>query len=831
MPAPGHAAAIGTFIVPIVCCTLLCAGAALFGYFHARSRERGYLAIMLVGLLGACYTAAEALILVTSADGGPAGAPLQYYRIKQIASAFYLFGLPFLLQDYLDLGDAWKRLNLRLALGGLAAAVALSVIAVIIPDHFVSVTAADPLSIAHPVPHVRGLPGAAYHARTALLGAMILYAIAAIAFDMRRNRRLGTPLAVLIGMLVAIATGAVDIVHVYRPITGIALIDANFSRFTVGITTLTVLMMTVSLHDAASRALEATSARLNMEGAIKTIDKSERRFLQLAENISEIFIIHDCANHVVLYVSPSYETVWGASCMSLLSSPDSWLAAVHPDDRTRVMDAFDALPLPDRFELEYRIVAASGVTRWIRDRVSAVRNERGETYRLVRVLDDITERKENEERLIHLAYHDMLTGLPNRKAFFERIDDTLVQAKRLNGQHQKALLFIDMENLKEVNDTLGHDVGDEALVKATARLRSVLRESDYIFRFGGDEFTVILSFITDGLDAGIVADKIIRSLSQAYRIHDSEIFLGLNVGISLYPKDGDAPETLIKNADIALNESKRERNAYKFFEAEMTARAQDRLEIKNRLRHAIDGSQFAMHYQPFVDAAGRIVGMEALIRWDAPGRGLVPPDVFIPIAESTGLIVPIAQWTLHTACAQMRRWTDAGHAGLRVAVNLSPRQFMEDNLADTVTRILRDTGCAPERLELEITEGSMMEHPEAAVEKINELRWLGVTFSIDDFGTGYSSLSYLTRFRINNLKIDKSFILNITRESEYQEITRAIIAMAHNLKIAVIAEGVETAEHASFLRALGCDAMQGYHFSRPVPPEEFARLLEKKTLA
>ena len=457
---------------------------------------------------------------------------------------------------------------------------------------------------------------------------------------------------------------------------------------------------------------------------------------------------------------------------------------------------------------------------------------------LLEAVIDISERKQAEEQIRILAYYDNLTGLPNRTFFKEILNRTLVRARR--RQENSAILIIDIDNFKRINDTLGHTVGDHLLKAAAEKLSACIRKTDsvarldedqtteVVSRLGGDEFVVLLSELVNAQDAVIVAQRMLNDLSRPIMVGDREVFLSASIGISLCPSDGEDVDTLLKNADAAMSHAKsRGSNSYQFYEESMNAAALKRLTLEGELRRAMEHDEFLVHYQPKLDVPTRkITGMEALVRWQHPERGLVSPADFIPLAEETGLIVPIGEWVLRTACAQNKAWQDAGFEPLSVSVNLSSRQFEQQNLTGAVTAALHDTGLAAQYLELEITESMLMRDPEETIMILQAFENKGIRISIDDFGTGYSSLSYLNRFPLDYLKIDRAFVMNITTNPDDAAITTAIVAMAHSLKLKVIAEGVETEEQLAFLRGLGCDEVQGYLFSRPVPAEKFAELLK-----
>jgi diguanylate cyclase (GGDEF)-like protein/PAS domain S-box-containing protein len=434
-------------------------------------------------------------------------------------------------------------------------------------------------------------------------------------------------------------------------------------------------------------------------------------------------------------------------------------------------------------------------------------------------------RKEAESHLTFFANHDTLTRLPNRVMFNERLTQAIARAQRLASM--AAVLFIDLDRFKIINDTLGHDAGDELLKQLAARLRECLREGDTIGRQGGDEFVVLVEGVSDPAQVAGVGQKILDTVARPYLIRGHEFHVTASIGISIYPEDGHDQQTLLKNADIAMYRAKEQgKNNHKFYSAQINSHSYERLALETSLRRAVERDEFLLHYQPKVDMrSGRITGVEALIRWQHPELGMVPPGEFIPIAEETGLIGPIGEWVLRTACTEARGWVASGLSPITIAVNLSARQFSSDELAIAILRVLRDTGLDPRLLELELTESTVMHNAERATEILQQLKRLGVRVAIDDFGTGYSSLSYLKRFPISSVKIDRSFVLDLPDDKDDAAITQAVIAMAHSLRLRVVAEGVETPEQFRFLEEHHCDEMQGNYFSKPVDALSIARLL------
>ena len=439
---------------------------------------------------------------------------------------------------------------------------------------------------------------------------------------------------------------------------------------------------------------------------------------------------------------------------------------------------------------------------------------------------DITERKKADAQMIHWAQHDFLTDLPNRFLLNDRIDQAIAWALR-HGK-QIAVLFLDLDGFKYINDSLGHSIGDRLLQSIAKRLEQCVRAPDTVSRQGGDEFVVLLSEEEHWEDAAIVAGRMLQSVADAHAINQHDLHVTASIGVSVYPDDGMDAETLVKNADTAMYNAKENgRQSYQFFKPDMNIRAVERQSIEEGLRRALERREFTLHYQPKINLrTGAITGAEALIRWTHPTRGQVLPGQFIPIAEECGLIRPIGRWVLREACRQARAWVDAGLPVATMAVNVSAMQLRQENFLQSVFAVLQDTGLDPGSLELELTESVLMKHAESTAATLQDLREKGVRVAVDDFGTGYSSLSYLKKFPIDALKIDQSFVRQIGTAGDDAAIVTAVINMARSLKLLVIAEGVETQEELEFLQAHQCEEGQGYYFSRPVPPEQFSKLLE-----
>jgi diguanylate cyclase (GGDEF)-like protein/PAS domain S-box-containing protein len=436
--------------------------------------------------------------------------------------------------------------------------------------------------------------------------------------------------------------------------------------------------------------------------------------------------------------------------------------------------------------------------------------------------EDITARKVAEERVQFLAYYDALTGLPNRTLLHDRLAKALASARRQKSK--VALLFLDLDRFKDINDSLGHSVGDLLLQEVAERLKRWAREQDTVARLGGDEFLIMLTHVKEVADAAVAAERLMDAMTAAFAVQGHSLSIGCSVGISIFPEHGVDDESLIKNADAAMYSAKDDgRNNFRFFTPEMNVQVVERLTLENSLRLALGQKELFLVYQPQMDVAtGRITGLEVLLRWQHPDLGLVPPDRFIRIAENSGLIVPIGEWVLRTACSQARKWQTECLPAVTVAVNVSAVQFRQEGFCELIRRVLHETGLAPQYLELELTESLLLANADVTLSVIQELRAIGLMLAIDDFGTGYSSFSYLRQFRVSKFKIDRSFIRDVAVNPDDAAITAAIISMAKSLNLKVSAEGVENEAQMSFLRAHQCDEIQGYYFSKPLAVDKVA---------
>jgi diguanylate cyclase (GGDEF)-like protein/PAS domain S-box-containing protein len=576
-----------------------------------------------------------------------------------------------------------------------------------------------------------------------------------------------------------------------------------------------------------SYALERLNLQAEHDRALAALQESEERFRQLAENIPQMFWLTDPTLATALYVSPACATLTGRRADGPQGRYASWIAAIHDEDRDDVVQARREAAPSGTYDVEYRIVDTLGRVRWVSDRAFPIRDAQGTLQRIAGIASDITESRQAQERLAHLAHYDQLTNLPNRGVFYERLSHGLVQAARHHWT--VGVMFIDLDRFKSVNDTMGHSTGDTLLRQIAARLVDCVRGEDTVSRLSGDEFAVVLARLSDADDAGLVAAKILERLRMPFQIDGAEIAVSASIGITLYPSDADSADVLMRNADVAMyNAKSRGRDNYQFYTTELNERALSRMQLEARLRGALERDEFVLHFQPkIVLESGCICGFEALLRWAPPGEDLVPPAEFIPVLEETGLITPVGEWVVGAACRQIAAWRQAGLTPVRIAINLSARQLRRAGFPEVVAHMLERYAIPPALLEVEITESSLMENPEEAQLALGELQALGITLAIDDFGTGYSSLAYLKRFPFDVLKIDRSFVRDIPGDADDAAIARTIITLAHSLSLEVVAEGVETEEQLEFLLAHRCDRAQGYLFAKPLAADSATALLAK----
>ncbi|MEW7986522.1 MAG: EAL domain-containing protein [Candidatus Thiodiazotropha sp.] len=568
------------------------------------------------------------------------------------------------------------------------------------------------------------------------------------------------------------------------------------------------------LGEAVRRVLVDKQLRMAHRTAEEKLRLADRAFQNTAEGIT----VTDASGNIVS-INPAFEAITGYSHEEVLGqNPRVLKSGHHPDSFYEEM--WDTLLSTGhwRGEIWNRRKNGDAYPEWLT--ISAVKDGNDETTHYVGVFTDISQIKEAQDQINFLAHHDALTRLPNRALFRERFDHALMHARRENASI--ALLFLDLDRFKTVNDTLGHPVGDQVLLEVSKRMNQIVRASDTLARLGGDEFVLLLEEQTDAQHAAVVARKLLDLFSRPMIIGEHELVVTASIGITLYPNDGEDSDKLIRHADRAMYDAKQQgRNTYRFFTQALTEGALERLMMENHLRHAVTRNELILHYQPIVNLETRqLQGIEALVRWQHPEHGLIAPGLFIELAEEIGIIGEIGQWVLRAACTQLARWDRDGFKVPRISVNLSVQQIDREGLVTMVSEELDSSGLSPERLELEVTESMLIRNPELSRTVLSELRTIGVKFAIDDFGTGYSSLAYLKLLPLDHLKIDQSFVRDIGKDANDEAIVRAIIAMSKSLGLESVAEGVEEAHQARFLQQAGSDLAQGYLYSRPLPADE-----------
>lgn len=571
--------------------------------------------------------------------------------------------------------------------------------------------------------------------------------------------------------------------------------------------------------------VEQRTAALTLEVAErKQAEVSIRKLSSAMEKVADSIFITDC-NGVIEYINPAFEIITGYCREEALGQTPRVIKSGKHDEQF-YQQIWDTLQQGEVYRNVFINRRKDGELYHEAVTITPLTDEHGKITHYISSGKDITESIQTQERLHHLAHHDALTGLPNRILFVDRLKHALLRAER--RKRAVAVMFMDMDRFKIVNDTLGHEAGDRLLQAMAARLHGCVREGDTVARFGGDEFAGFLSDVASPEDVAIVVGKFLDALAPPFMIDGHELFISGSIGISLYPEDGSDTQTLMKNADTAMYRAKQMGgNTSEFYHEDMSTHTLTRLSRETGLRRALEKQEFVVHYQPQFDLNnGDVVGFEALVRWENLESGSVLPSEFIPLLEETGLIIPVGEWVLRTACAQHQAWQVAGLPSMRIAVNISSRQFEDSELLKTIQCVMEEKCMLPEFLELEITESILMKNAELDMETLQALSNMGMQFAIDDFGTGYSSLTYLKRFPINILKIDKAFVHDITGNADDAAIVCAIITMAHSLGMKTVAEGVETREQLDFLRTQGCDYAQGFYFSPPLPGIEIERLLK-----
>ena len=574
---------------------------------------------------------------------------------------------------------------------------------------------------------------------------------------------------------------------------------------------------------------ERKQAESQREAMLEALRQSEEKYRSILESIQEGYFEVDL-NGNFTFCNNSMSRLTGCSKEELLGM--NYKQFTNEENIKEVLQAFNEVyDTGEPFKFDWQIIRRSGSEGFIEASVTLKKDLSGKPIGFKGMIRDITERKRIEQQINYMATHDALTGLPNRLMFSQLLNHAIRSAQR-HGK-QLAVLFIDLDRFKTINDSLGHEAGDRLLKEMARRFRKSLRAVDIVGRLGGDEFIILTDEVDELNQVANVAHKLLTTVIQPMVLAGEECRITASIGISIYPRDGNDEQSLMKNADVAMYFAKEEgKNNYQFYSKDIHSLSNKRFSIETNLYRALERNELSLEYQAKVDfKSGMITGVEALLRWKNPSLGTLTPMQFIPVAEGTGMIVPIGRWVMKTACAQNVAWQRQGLPPIRVAVNLSLRQLMDDKLLEDIKAALDESGMAPNLLELEITESMVMHNPEHMIGVLTNIKKMGVRLAVDDFGTGYSSLSQIKNFPVDTLKVDRSFIRNLVQDSDNQAITQAIINMGKNLCLTVVAEGVETQEQKDYLRYLICDEMQGFHFSKPVAPDQFADLLRKNNAA
>jgi len=799
-------------LLPALSSGILFLGAVGALYIYLLWRKHLYLAMFLLFFNAFIFVFCEMMIIITGLFMLNAHFGMQFQRIEQISGAFFLVTLPFFLLHLAESGDGMKKINKGLYYTGILLASGITFIAFTFPDLFISMTEHNPQWLSYQSDFGRGQEGPVYTLRDISIGVFALYGVIVLLIEFIRSKRYADMLPILAGLCFALFMAFDDMIYVYTGRHIGFFPDAQYSRVSFGLTLFIILTIAVLFKRFIDQSRD-------FEDAYAELKISQERFREIAGNINEVFWLVDCSEKRLLYVNPAYTTIWKCRPECLYENLGRWTETIHEEDREMVEETIWKSSGPQTRVIEYRINRGDGELRWIRDRISPITDENGEVVRIARSSVDITERKEAKNRLAFLTYHDELTGLLNRKAYEEKTGESMVMAER-RGEI-RALLYTDLDMFKGINNSFGHGTGDLIIREAGKRINQMLRKSDYVFRGEGDEFIIFLNSLRTETDVALVASKIINAMEKKFIIEDNPVYLGISIGIALFPKDGKNPKTLIKKAYSALGEAKKSRNCFHFYDDSMQTASLEKLTLISEMKEGIDNNEFIPFYQPLVNCRGQTIGAEALVRWNHPQKGLVSPGVFIPAAEESGLITKIGEAILEKAIEDCRVFQMKGEDDFFISVNLSPKQLRDPRLVSKVRNVLTKYELKPEYLHLEITESQLIEKLDETIGILHTFRKLGVLFSMDDFGTGYSSLSYLKRLPVNTVKIDKTFIDGIPGNSQDVTLIQAIVTVCRGLGLNLIAEGVEKEEQFHFLQEQEFNGIQGYLFSRPLAKNDF----------
>ena len=654
-----------------------------------------------------------------------------------------------------------------------------------------------------------------YHVKEILVTTILVILVFSIMVAVRLIRSVTRPVNALVSATRKITSGEYGTLITYKDKSEFGELADNFN------------VMSRAVHQGYEKIQQEITDRKLAEEAVK---KSEERYMLAARGANDGLWDWDMKLNTI-YFSSRWKAMIGHDDNEISDSPEEWLGRIHSDDRLHLEAEMSAhiVGHTPHFKSEHRIKHKDGKYRWVLSRGQAIHDSAENSYRMAGSMTDITERKMAEEQLIFDALHDTLTGLPNRALFMDRLAHA-VSRERRNKEYLFAVCFLDMDRFKVLNDSLGHTVGDKLLITISERLEESLRPDDTVARLGGDEFALLLEDLKDRDEALQVAERIQEKLSQPFNLYGQEVFTSTSIGITFSETGYDNPEHLLRDSDIAMYHAKAKgTSCYQIFDKDMYDTAVARLQLETDLRQAVNLNEFNLQYQPIISVeTGRITGMEALIRWQHPKKGLISPGDFIPVSEETGLIVKLGEWVIDEACSQLAKWQKQfpSDPPLTISVNIASKQLMP-GFVNHIERAIHHSGLTSNSLIIEVTETMIMENAEVVAPMLQQLKKMNVQLHIDDFGTGYSSLSYLHRFPVDVLKIDRSFVSRIGTNGDNLEVIKAITTLAHSLEMHVVAEGVETEEQVSQLKALNCEFMQGYYFSKPLDSKNFEELLQK----
>lgn len=806
---------LAQFLIPAICSGILFMGMLLALYIFYRSRIQLFLALFFLSLIGFIFCGSEVLVLGFGSWLRNFFLAVQFHRIEQLAAVLLFFALPFYFSKWLNLDFRLRKLSLIISLTGLGLLLINLLVAFIFPDLFIDIEGQKYQITGNIMDFGRGQEGLFYRIRDLLFIILTAYLLILLITDLLKKQAFGTIIFKIIVLALFLFLAFLDVYHVYTA-RYLLLGNIAFSRFSLGFALLVFLLLSYSIK----RFIEAS---LDLEEANQRMDQSEMLFRELTRNIKSVFWIIDRSSGNIEYISPVFEEIWGSKSQELKNNKELWKEIIIEEDKPLIDEALKS-NWDKALELEFRIKDKEGNLRWIRDRFFPIAKQKN---KVARISEDFTQRKKAEEKLIYLAYHDELTGLHNRKAYYQFLENSLLEAERLGDEISKAVLILDLDNFRTINETSGPEVGDKLLQMVVKRVRVLLRKSDFIFRIGSDEFAILLNNVHSEGDAAMVAGKVLKELDELFLIDTLSIHTSASIGISLFPKDSRDPLEITRFAALALNEAKENNNTFFFYHKEMNAKLAERIRIDTEIRLATKRNEFQVYFQPLYDEEFKICGMETLVRWFHAELGPIAPDKFIHIAEANGCIFSIGEYVLRSACNAVYQLNQEFKKKLRCTVNVSPYQFRQGRFVPLIKNILDESGLDPSLLELEITEGSIMQDPVASREKMQQLGDMGVRFAIDDFGTGYSSLSYLKFFPISHIKIDRSFISEIPESQENKKIVRAIVALSQSLGLEIIAEGIETELQRDFLRGIGTMEYQGAYFSMPLSIDELKTLIAK----